>query len=250
MSLEPDHQALQASFKAALRHEAPPAGLVGVDDDDRALRFAVYRNNVQYGLSRALAARFPVVERLVGPAFFRAMARVFIAASPPRDPVLLGWGVDFPTFLAGFPPVAALPYLPDVARLELARGRAFHAADATPVAPEILTSSDPATLRLDLHPSVEAFTSDHAAVSIWTAHQAATPPGPLRAAGAECALIGRRPDHTVIVEPIDTGTHDVLCALVAATPLGVAAERGDPTTALTLLLRHGLIVGAATGEPR
>jgi hypothetical protein len=39
-------------------------------------RFAVYRNNVAAGLANALAARFPVVKRLVGDEFFRAMAHI------------------------------------------------------------------------------------------------------------------------------------------------------------------------------
>jgi hypothetical protein len=68
-----------------------------------ARRFAVYRNNVQHGLTRALAARFPVVEALVGAEFFTAMARVFAAEAPPRDPVLLRWGDAFPASSTAFP---------------------------------------------------------------------------------------------------------------------------------------------------
>jgi hypothetical protein len=52
-------------------------------------RFSVYRNNVVAGLVSALRTRFPVVEQLVGPEFFRAMARHYVAAEPSRSPVML-----------------------------------------------------------------------------------------------------------------------------------------------------------------
>ena len=46
-------------------------------------RFAVHRNNFVVGLIDALAESFPVAEALVGPEFFRAMAREFAGANPP-----------------------------------------------------------------------------------------------------------------------------------------------------------------------
>ena len=250
MSMPPDptHAATERAIHAALWQPETPAGLTAPEASEVARRFAVYRNNVQHGLARALAARFPAVERLVGAEFFAAMARVFAAAHPPRDPVLLGWGADLPGFLAGFPPVAHLPYLSDVARLELARGRACHAADAAPIDPAALAGADPATLRLCLHPSVELFASAHPALSIWAANQPGAAPAPVRVAGPEQALIARAPGFAVIVEPTDPATHAVLAALAAGQPLGRAAAGADPTPALALLIRHGLIVALKTGE--
>ena len=94
-----------------------------------ARRFAIHRNNVVVGLIRALQARFPVVEKIVGGEFFTAMARVFIAKSPPRTPILTTYGDEFADFIAAFEPARELGYLADVARLEAARTRAYHAAD-------------------------------------------------------------------------------------------------------------------------
>lgn len=247
--MRPDvsHAALQGAFHAALWTESPPEGLAA-PADEVAKRFAVYRNNVRHGLTRALAARFPVIEALVGAEFFTAMAGVFIAASPPRDPMLLGWGAEFPAFLDGFPPVAHLPYLGCVARLELARGRVHHAADAAPCKPEAVAVAEVEALRLVLHPSVELFASAHPAVAIWQAHQPDALRGPLPP-GPEHALVGRAPDFAVIVAPVDSGTHAVLAALAGGAALGRAAEIADPTAALTLLLRHGLVTHATTGDP-
>jgi hypothetical protein len=47
-------------------------------------RFDVYRNR------EALVTGFPVVHALVGDAFFRAMAGVFLRAHPPTSPILQG----------------------------------------------------------------------------------------------------------------------------------------------------------------
>jgi len=244
---EPGHAAIEAAFHAALWQADPPGGLTAPAPEEVPRRFAVYRNNVRHSLSRALAARFPVVEALVGPAFFTAMAGVFIAEAPPTSPVLQDWGAAFPGFLDRFPPVAHLPWLGCVARLEWARGRAVHAADAAPVPAERLAGPDPEALRLRLHPSVALCRSAHPAVSIWQAHQPGAARGPLPP-GPEHALIGRQPDFAVVVLPVDAGTHAVLGALAAGAPLGRAALQSDPTAALTLLLRHGLITATLTGE--
>mgnify|MGYP000158870960 CR=1 FL=1 len=248
MRPEPSHAAGQAAFHAALWQAEPPPGLTAPDPAEIARRFAVYRNNVRHGLIRALAAAFPVVEALLGAEFHAAMAQVYIRRFPPRGPVLQEWGADFPDFLDRFAPVAHLPWLGDVARLELARGRACHAADAAPVAPAALAVADPGALRLTLHPSVALFASVHPAVGIWLRHQPGAAAVPL-VPGPGHALIGRQPDFTVVVIPVGAGTHAVLRALAEGATLGSAATAADPTEALTLLLRHGLIIATATGDP-
>jgi hypothetical protein len=242
------HAATEAAFNAALWQDTLPPGLAAPDPSEIARRFSVYRNNVSHGLTRALAARFPVVEQLVGVEFFTAMARIFIADAPPEHPVLLRWGAALPAFLETFPPVGHLPWLADVARLELTRGRAYHAADAAPVAPEALAVADPERLRLTLHPSVALFASPHPAVRIWEAHQPGAVPGAPVGPGPDHALVARQPDFAVIVARVDPATLRVIARISAGLPLGEAADEDDPTAALTLLLRHGLITAIATGD--
>lgn len=242
------HTETEREFHAALWGPEPPTGITAPDPAEVAQRFKVYRNNVQHSLTRALAARFAIVEQLVGAAFFTALARAFTANAPPRDPVLLHWGDGFGGFLDQFPPVAHLPYLGDVARLEYARGRACHAADAAPVPPEALNTPDLQTMRLVLHPSFALFHARMPAVQIWLSHQPGGAQRPL-SPGPDYALIARQPDFTVIVELIDQGTFAVLSALRDGAPLGHASRNADPTPALTLLLRHGLIINTSTGTP-
>ena len=134
----PDLHTFQADVAAALADGDPaahPRALTG----RAAARFRVYRNNYRHGLARQLAEAYPVVERLVGDAFFAATAQVFLHAHPPRTRSLALFGAGFAEFLEGFPPAASVPYLADVARLERARLEALHAADADPLAPAALT---------------------------------------------------------------------------------------------------------------
>jgi hypothetical protein len=245
--MQPDtHSAQQDAFQAALWRQDPPAGLTAPAMDEVAQRFSVYRNNVQHSLTRALASRFPVIEQLVGATFFTAMARVHIAQNPPTSPVLLNWGAGFPAFLDGFAPVGHLPFMGDVARLEYARGLAYHAADAVPVAADALAVDDLAELRLELHPSVQLFVSRHPAQQIWQSHQPGRA-GTALTAGPDHALIGRSSDFSIIVAPLDQGTFAVLTALSRGATLGAAATQADPTAALTLLLRHGFITATTPG---
>src|SRR5579863_9947696 len=93
-------EATIAAFARALADPAlpPPEGALGRQGRPDARRFAVYRNNVAVGLTRALEARFPVTRRLVGDDFFRAAAGAFLAVHKPRDAVLVRFGAEFPEF--------------------------------------------------------------------------------------------------------------------------------------------------------
>jgi hypothetical protein len=90
--------AIQAEFaRSLLKADLPPPSVIRSSDGaDPERRFAVYRNNVVVGLVRALEARFPVVLRLVGEEFFRAMAQVYVTHDPPRSPILFRYGSTFP----------------------------------------------------------------------------------------------------------------------------------------------------------
>ncbi|MCG6902138.1 MAG: DNA-binding domain-containing protein [Rhodobacter sp.] len=130
----------QTAFTRALLDPAlaAPEGLVNPDGAPATKRFDVYRNNVAVSLIEALETGFPVICKLVGEAFFKAMAGIYLRRFPPTSQLMMFYGQDMPAFLTGFEPVQHLQYLPDVARLELALRACYHAADATPIAPETL----------------------------------------------------------------------------------------------------------------
>jgi hypothetical protein len=135
----------QRAFAAALLDASQPipAGVVDPTGKPCPRRFGVYRNNVLSGLIEALQESFPAVRRLVGEECFRAMARLYAILSPPRSAVMLQYGADFPAFIAGFEPTAALPYLPEVARIERAWLEAYHAMEAVQLDPATLATVAP-----------------------------------------------------------------------------------------------------------
>jgi hypothetical protein len=162
--------------------------------DHRRRRFDVHRNTVLGGLVRALAEGFPSVERLVGPAFFAAMAAEFVRAQPPQHPVLLAYGGGFADFVARFPPVAHLPYLADVARIDGLRRRAWHAVDIAAIGHGTLVGIEPrqlAGLRVALHPGVGLLGSPHPARTLWEAQNGDAPRLPVDWV-AETVLVRRR----------------------------------------------------------
>lgn len=192
-------------------------------------RFSVYRNNVIMSLTEVLEAYFPVVLRLLGDEFFRATARAFIVARPPRSPVLSQYGAEFPAFLADFEPVVDLAYLPDVARLEWMQQRAYHAADAGALSARDLAAvgpNDVPGLRLGFHPSVGLLQSTFPVFSIWRTNSfddevvAIAPDAP-----GQTVLVSRvgLEVRTAMLPP---GGHGFVAALMTGGRLGDAAAAG------------------------
>jgi hypothetical protein len=92
--------------------------------------FAVHRDTVLGGLVSALRLTFPTIAVLVGEAFFDQAAGRFARQQPPTRANLATYGEDFPAFLEQDPHAAALTYLGDVARLDLAVARTLAGPDA------------------------------------------------------------------------------------------------------------------------
>jgi hypothetical protein len=248
----------QAGFARALANadaEARPAGL----NAEAARRFRIYRNNVHWGLSQALAEAYPVVRRLVGDDFFFAAARAFLEGRLPRTRSLALYGAGFADFLEGFEPARAVPYLPDMARLERARLEALHAADAAPLDPETLSAWGTRMLELHLvpHSATRIVPSRYPIVSIWTGHGVDARTGGRKAyAGNETALMVR-PRFEVEVLGVDRGTARFAAALVSGASIGTALagalredEGFDVTAAFRRLLAAGAFASIAERESR
>jgi hypothetical protein len=139
-----------------------------------ARRLQVYRNNVFISLMEALQAVYPVIHKLVGDGFFRQIARAYIRRYPSHSGNLHDFGHRFAQFLGTFPGVRSLHYLPDVARLEWAYHRVFHAADAVALAPARLAAipaEQYATLVFHLHPAGHLLSSPYPILRIWQVNQ-------------------------------------------------------------------------------
>ncbi len=229
-----------------------PPGLVGPDGAPSGKRFAVYRNGVVAGLVEALRLAYPAVLRLVGDAFFAAMARLYAARRPPSSPIMLDYGASFPLFIEGFEPAAELPYLADVARLERAWTEAYHAAEAAPldaVALGALSSDELTGLGFSLHPSVRIVRSRFPVVSIWRQNVADFPTAPIDLRRKEDALVAR-PDADVWVRRLPSGAAMFIEALAAKATVAEAAAaalreeaRFDLADALAGLLQAEALAG-------
>jgi hypothetical protein len=185
----------QKAFAGAVldAEAAVPASLTRKAEGAPARRFGVYRNNVYAGLIDVLAGRFPVVARLVGEEFFRAMARDYVEREPPSSAVLLRYGASFADFIAGFPQAATVPYLADMAALEWLRHSAYHAADAVPLPLEALASAADraADAVLALHPSLGVVRSSYPIGSIYELNAASRNVPHARLAGSDDVLVAR-----------------------------------------------------------
>ncbi|HSF63705.1 MAG TPA: DNA-binding domain-containing protein [Paracoccaceae bacterium] len=234
----------EAAFRAALFDPAAavPAGLTGPGGRAAGARFDVYRNNVVAGLTAALEEGFPTVRALVGEAFFAAMAGVFLRAHPPASRLMMLYGADFPGFLADFPPVAALPYLPDVARLDLALRQSYHAADATPADLSALPPARMAAARLRLAPALRLVRSAWPVWTIRAAHHGGPPPAAMR---PEDALI-LRPALAPEAHLLPPGGGLFVASLMQGAPVAAAMQAAGPahdlSATLTILVGGGAIV--------
>lgn len=235
---------------------AAPRGLTTWNHSDPSRRLAVYRNNVMVSLVDGLAQSFPVTRELVGDAFFRAMAQVFVREYPPRTRLLVHYGQVLPGFIEQFTPAAGLPYLADVAQLEWLRLQALHAADVPPLEHDaIATLMQDAhalpSLHWQLHPSLHLLRSPYAAVSLWAAHQhdSGLAMQDIQVAQPESALVFRS-GLDVLVLQADTGLATLTDGLLDNAAFGTAIAQAfsadpsfNPSQAIALLIRHRLLIG-------
>lgn len=245
---------VQTIFAEALQDRGSPVpeGLTAWNGDRPGRRFGVYRNNVFWGLTEALKSRFPAALAIVGDEFFNAMADHYIRLDPPRSPLLLTYGDGLADFVASFEPAAGLPYLPDILRLEVARSRAYHAADRVPLDGTALGAVSTELLPLltfELHPSLSILRSSYPVVTIWAMNAGEMPLAPIEDWQREDALVVR-PAMTVHVHRLGPGGADFLAALASGRPLGEAIETAaaaDPRFDLTQNLAGALQSGALVG---
>ncbi|MBV1863119.1 MAG: DNA-binding domain-containing protein [Rhodobacteraceae bacterium] len=225
-----------------------PQGLTDSQGRPAGKRFDVYRNNVVFSLLEAMQTAFPVIRKLVGPNNFNTMCSSFVRKHPPTSPILMFYGAAFPEFLHQYEPVRKYPYMPDVARLELARRVAYHAADVTPIKPEVLAEIPSDQLmesRFSLAPAMQIVQSDHPIVALWEFNmiEGAPKPEPV----SHTALITRAEFDPEIVA-ISKGSSAFLKILQQGETLSGAFERAterdpefDLSTTLGLMLQTQII---------
>ena len=228
----PSLRELQRGFAAAtIFSDSTALASLGVVDGDlgASARIAIYRNNVLANYRQALAATYPVVEALVGPAFFGAAVEIFVRAHPSTRGDVNRYGGELARFLASYPPARDLPYLSDVARLEWAIDQAHIAPDADALDLQSLSAVPENAfggLTFVLHPSVRFVVSPYPIFRIWQANQ----PGHEHdhsvdlGEGGDALLVIRGVDG-LAVHRLEPGAYAFLVALGRKRCLGDAVER-------------------------
>lgn len=244
----------QAMFHRALLDPSQdvPKGLTDSQVRPAGRRFNVYRNNVAVSLTEAMHQAFPVIAKLLGKENMDGLAGIFLRQHPPSSPLMMHYGEAFPEYLAGLDQLSHLGYLPDVARLELALRRSYHAADSTPVAAEAfaITPEELQTARLGFAPAMEILRSDWPVHGIWRFNMEDGAPKPQP--GAQDVLI-TRPEFDAAPHLLPPGGVDWIEALQQGQPIGSALETAlhvnesfDIGATLTLLLQGGAITTLTT----
>jgi hypothetical protein len=174
---------------------APLSGWIRAADEATAVqRLDVYANMYFFRLHGILRDDYPKISALVGPDRFHNLATSYLVAHPSRQPSVRHMGRHLAEHLAGHELTATWPALPDLARLEWARGEAFDAADAAPLAESALAAVPPERwplLRLRLQPALRLLHLDHPAQRLWLALERGEPP-PELAAAPTAVMVWRR----------------------------------------------------------
>lgn len=243
----------QDRFAAALLQES---GTLELESLSWAMQpgFAVYRNTVMKACIDALQANYPAVARLVGDEWFRAAAARYVRAHLPREPMLVRYGEDFPTFLSSFEPAQDMPWLAGVARLDRFWSEAHVARDQAPLSADALAALPlEALARTALQPHATArwaWFAEQPILSLWQRNRRAL--SEVEVSLADIAWVGEgvlltRPQSEVIWKSIGAGASAFLdmCARGAIlADAAAAAQTADAEVDLTQVLAALLDAGA------
>lgn len=217
-----------------------------------AARVGIYRNNLREGFIKTLASEFPVIEQLVGEAFFRQTALEYQLRHPSRRGDLTFVGEHFPDYLRQHLGSGDHAYLPDVAALEWALQIVAIAPEAPGLGADGLAGIDPARyedLVFEMHPATRLVDSRFPIVRIWQSNQPGAEAQTVDLdAGGDRVLVRRRDDELEFLH-LDAAGFLFARMLSRRTPLGLATDASlavDPTFDLVRALRTLTLAGAFT----
>lgn len=239
-------------------HEMLPGAQEAYAEYDLATAIAIYRNNYRGNLHDALAGAYPVVEQLVGKAFFRMMTRHFIEQQLSCSGNLHHYGAEMSAFIANFSPAQGLAYLPDVAALEWACHRAYFAADAAALDLNRLSQISPEDypdLILSTHPACHVVRSRYPISAIWNAHQPGAPSEfHIDIDSGPCIALVSRVNDVIHVSELSEVDATWLLSLQSGIALGAATGATlegypdfDLQAALIMLVSNNILTGFTLG---
>jgi hypothetical protein len=219
--LEPIAVGPAAAVATSMRAGPPRTAVIpaGYDDDRDSLAI--------------MAARFPMVRRLVGEDSFDLMARRFVRHLPPGTLGRHHHGGAFARFIRSQGAATSFAYVSDIAELENACNRARDCVEAPRLGAGAFASLPADRLdgvRVELHPSFSLVPSRFPIVSIWLSNRRGDRGGMIERWRAEDALVVR-PFRKVEVWRLPAGGHAFFRALAQGRSVADAARAALAGTA-------------------
>jgi hypothetical protein len=221
----------QRAFGNALLggNAASMAALVREDGFSVAERVGIYVNNSRIGFEQALAATYPVIQRLGGAAWFTQQARDYQLRFPSRCGDLQYVGQHFPAYLQAGLAGSDHEYFVDVAWLEWAYQETLVAARGETLDPATLANvpeKDYASIAFIAHPTLRLVASAFPVLAIWQANQGESDAHAAEtslADGADRLVLVRRATH-VELRRLPDADYALLEQFTLGTTLGEAAK--------------------------
>lgn len=191
----------------------------------RAERLHAYVDGYPARVREALAEAFPAVEHIVGAGAFGTLARRYLPRVPGGIYSLTDVGSALPSFLATDALGDALPFLPDLARLEWAVQRAFHAHLEPPFDATTVSAWGPddwAMARVRFQPGTACVGSRWPIRALWDARKMPRDEIDVALEDRPETVVVYRVEHRVACEPVDPEEARVLGRLLSGATLGDA----------------------------
>jgi hypothetical protein len=165
-------QEIQQSFKNAMlnRQDDGLARFIVENRIPKSVCLRIHRNNVFSSLLKAMRQVYPCIERLVGEECFVGLVQQYIHQFPSTMPDLRVYGEHFSEYLAAFPAIESLPYLPAVASLEWLCHIVFFEPELPALALAKLAAIDDAqyeNIIFRLQPCCRVMSFDYPVAEIW-----------------------------------------------------------------------------------
>jgi hypothetical protein len=179
---------------------------------------SVYQNNYRAQLMACLAETYERTHAWLGDEAFLAAAATHVDATPPSAWTLDAYPVDFAETLSAIYPDD--PEVAELAALEWALSRAFTAADAIAMTPDMLATVGWDSAALHFTPSLSILPATSNAAAIWSALSKGEMPPEARALPEPAALLVWREDFTPCFRTIDAVEEQALALCMGGAEFG------------------------------
>jgi Putative DNA-binding domain len=228
----------------------PPRGHCGE-------RLGVYVSGYPARVQEAVEESFPAVAHIIGHRATHGLIGRYLTVVTRHTYNLNDVGAKLPSFLRSDPLTDRFPFLPDLAVLEWAVARAFHAYDQPPLDPAPLAAWTEAQWQLavlQFHPSVALVSASWPIRELWEARETSIEEIDIDMRDRPDHVLVRRAGCAVHCESLSDDEAAVLAALVAGCTLGQVSEAlmtrgGNPAAVATWFARwmhQRLLIGCSS----